>query len=257
MKVVGFLILLNLFLPLVAEAQRDVTQQESLWWGYFFTAPLNENWYNVTEIQERHFVSPVSQNQFLIRTRFHRQIGEKWDGSFGMVLFLHNRSGDDDQEDFTQPELRPHGEMEYKTAVGKLGVEHRFRSEIRFFKELNDSKTGLGETYELTSFRFRYRIQFSVTLKKLDEKRAVKLKFGDEIMVMAGGTLGPMVFDQNRIYADLSFDLNPSLALELGYVNWFQSDQSGGYLERHIIRTTLRHQLDFRRNKTTQKAGEE
>jgi hypothetical protein len=257
MKVVGFLILLNLFLPLVAEAQRDVTQQESLWWGYFFTAPLNENWYNVTEIQERHFVSPVSQNQFLIRTRFHRQIGEKWDGSFGMVLFLHNRSGDDDQEDFTQPELRPHGEMEYKTAVGKLGVEHRFRSEIRFFKELNDLKTGLGETYELTSFRFRYRIQFSVTLKKLDEKRAVKLKFGDEIMAMAGGTLGPMVFDQNRIYTDLSFDLNPALALELGYVNWFQSDQSGGYLERHIIRTTLRHQLDFRRNKTTQKAGEE
>ncbi len=257
MKVVGFFILLNLFLPSVAEAQRDVTQQESLWWGYFFTVPLNENCYNVTEIQERHFVSPVSQNQFLIRTRFHRQIGEKWDGSFGMVLFLHNRAGDDDQEDFTQPELRPHIQMDYKTGIGKLGVEHRFRSELRFFKELNDSKTGLGEAYELTSFRFRYRIQFSVLLKKLDENRAIKLKFGDEIMFMAGGKIGPLDFDQNRIYADLSYDLNPSLALELGYVNWFQSDQYGGFLERHIIRTTLRHQLDFGRNKTSQKARKE
>ncbi|MDI1321941.1 MAG: DUF2490 domain-containing protein [Algoriphagus sp.] len=242
MKVVGFLILLNLFLPLVAEAQREVTQQESLWWGYFFTAPLNENWYNVTEVQERHFVSPVSQNQFLIRTRFHRHIGEKWDGSFGIVLFLHNRPGKDDQEDFTQPEIRPHAEVEYKTVVGKMGFEHRFRSEVRFFKELNDSKTDLGEAFELTSFRFRYRIQFSVLLKKLDENRSLKLKFGDELMVMAGGKLGPLVFDQNRIYADLSLDLNPNLALELGYVNWFQSNQSGGYLERHIIRTTLRHQ---------------
>lgn len=255
MKVVGFLILLNLSLPLVAVAQREVTQQESLWWGYFFTVPINENWYNFTEFQERHFVSPVSQNQFLIRTRFHRHIGEKWDGSFGMALFMNNRPGDDDQEDFTQTELRPHGEMEYKTAIGEIGFDHRFRSEIRFFKELNDSKTGLGETYELTSFRFRYRIQFSVSLKKLDENHAIKLKFGDEIMIMAGGRLGPMVFDQNRIYADLSFDLNPKLTLELGYVNWFQSDQSGGYPERHIIRTMLRHQLDFSRNKASQRAG--
>ena len=255
MKVVGFLILLNLFLPLVGEAQRQVTQQESLWWGYFFTVPINETWYNFTEIQERHFVSPVFQNQFLIRTRFHRHIGEKWDGSFGMALFLNNRPGDDVQEDFTQPELRPHVEMEYKTVLGKLGFEHRFRSEVRFFKELNDSKTGLGETYDLTTFRFRYRIQFSILLKKLDENRSIKLKFGDEIMVMAGGKLGPMVFDQNRIYADLSFELNPALTLELGYVNWFQSDQTGGFLERHIIRTTLRHELDFRRNKIAPKAG--
>lgn len=253
MKVVGFLILLNLLLPLVGEAQRQVTQQESLWWGYFLTIPINENWYTVTEIQERHFVSPVSQNQFLIRTRFHRHFGEKWDGSFGMVLFLNNRSVDDITEDFTQPELRPHVELEYKTAIGKIGFEHRFRSEIRFFKELNESKTGLGQAYELTSFRFRYRIQFSFLLKKLDDVRALKLKFGDEIMVMAGGKLGPMVFDQNRIYADLSLDLNPALTLELGYVNWFQSDQTGSYLERHIIRTTLRHDLDFRRTKTSRK----
>lgn len=242
---------------MVGEAQRQVTQQESLWWGYFFTIPINGNWYSVTEIQERHFVSPVSQNQFLIRTRFHRHIGEKWDGSFGMALFLNNLPGKDDQDDFTQSELRPHGEMEYKTVLGKLGFEHRFRSEVRFFKELNESKTGMGETFELTSFRFRYRIQFSILLKKLDENRAVKLKFGDEIMVMVRGTLGPMVFDQNRIYADLSFELNPALTLELGYVNWFQSDQTGGFLERHIIRTTLRHQLDFHRNKTAQKAGKQ
>lgn len=132
MKVVGFLILLNSFIPLVAEAQREVTQQESLWWGYFFTIPINQNLYNFTEIQERHFISPVSQTQFLIRTRFHRHFGKKWDGSVGMALFLHNRPRDDDYEDFIQPELRPHVEIDYKTALGKIGFEHRFRSEIRF-----------------------------------------------------------------------------------------------------------------------------
>lgn len=111
----------------------------------------------------------------------------------------------------------------------------------------------MGASYELTSFRFRYRIQFSVLLKKLDEDRSLQLKFGDEMMVMAGGKLGPMVFNQNRIFADLSLDLNPVLALELGYINWFQSNQIGGFLERHIIRTTLRHQLDFRRKKPSLK----
>jgi hypothetical protein len=60
---------------------------------------------------------------------------------------------------------------------------------------------------------------------------------------MAGGKMNQITFDQNRISADLSMEVSKKISFDFGYVNWFQAKSTGGFLEQHIFRTILKHQL--------------
>lgn len=229
--------------PLLAQ---DITKT-SLWYGYFFTIPVNQNWYTVTEIQERHFVAPFRQNQFLVRTRLHRTLGKNWDASTGFSLFLNHRTGSPENDDFNWPELRPHVDITLKSQLQKITLEQRARVEARYFQNLNPTSDGLSEGFYFRTFRFRYRLQAAITLAKIKGEKSLKLKLADEIMGQAGGELEKFSFDQNRISADLSFDLSPNLQVEMGYLFWHQAIPSSGYLDQHIFRTYLRHRIDLRR----------
>lgn len=223
----------------------QTSSQQALWYGYFFTIPIDSNWYTVTEIQERHQVDPFSQNQFLIRSRLHRSLGESWDSSTGMSLFLHHRIASLDNEVFEWPELRPHLDATYKTKFLKIPIEQRIRTEARFYKNL-DLETGLpDEGYFFRAFRYRYRIQATITLAEFSNGKSLKLKLADEIMGMSAGEVGELRFDQNRISGDLNFYLSQDLILEVGYLYWHQKRESGNFLDQHILRTVLRHRLDF------------
>lgn len=223
----------------------QTTSQTALWYGYFFTIPLNQSWYTVTEIQERLTVNPLQQNQFLVRTRLHRTIGRVWDLSAGMSLFLHHRSANQELGEFEWPEIRPHLEATLKTKLGKIPLDHRVRGEARFYKNLN-TETGLpDEGMFFRGFRARYRIQATFPLAELPKGRSLHFKLADEVMAMAGGEIGAVAWDQNRITGDFSLGFSPNLQLELGYVYWHQKRESGGFLDQHIIRTVVRQRLDF------------
>lgn len=221
-------------------------QQKAIWYGYFFTMPISEKWYNVTEIQERHLVGPIQQNQFLIRTRFHRKLGENWDGSTGISLFLHHRIESLENDDFNWPEIRPHLESTFKSRLGQVILEQRIRGEARFYQNFLAESEKLTEGFFLLAFRARYRLQATFPIAKIQGEKALKLKIANEIMGMGGGEIGSISFDQNRITSDFIFELSPKIQLEIGYVYWHQARNSGGFLDQHIIRTYLRHTLSFK-----------
>lgn len=225
---------------------QDITKS-SLWYGYFFTIPVDQNWYTVTEIQERHFVAPFSQNQFLVRTRLHRTWGKNWDASTGFSLFLNHREGSSENDNFNWPELRPHLDITLKSQINRITMEQRTRVEARFFQNLDPTSDGLAEGFFFRTFRFRYRLQGTIPIAKIKGEKPLKLKIADEIMGQAGGELENLTFDQNRISADVSFDLFPNFQVEMGYVFWHQAIPSGGYLDQHIFRTYLRHRIDLSR----------
>lgn len=219
--------------------------KSALWYGYFFTIPIDRNWYVVTEIQERHYVAPFRQNQFLTRTRIHRNIGKNWDASTGSSLFLNHRQGNLENDDFNWPELRPHLDFTFKSSLNFLNLEQRARMEARFFQNLNPSTHELADGYFFRDFRLRYRLQVAIPIAKIKDEKPLKLKIADEIMGHAGGDFDEISFDQNRISADLSLDISPNLQIEFGYVYWHQALPSSGYLDQHIFRTFLRHRIDL------------
>lgn len=224
-------------------------KEQAVWYGYFFTIPLSQKWHNVTEFQERHLVRPLQQNQLMVRTRFHRNLGKSLDASTGLSLFLHHRIGTLENDDINWPEIRPHFDITLKTKLRKLTLDQRFRGEMRFFQNFNPNHEGLQEGFFFRAFRNRYRLQASILLAKLWGEKIVNLKLAEEIMGKVGGSYSGITFDQNRVSADFSLELSRNIQLELGYVYWHQASNSGGFLDQHIFRTYLRHTLDFAKSK--------
>lgn len=221
----------------------QVETKQLLWYGYMFSADLSPKWFHETEVMERHTINPFEQSQFLIRTRFHKKLTQKMNVGFGGSLFLFHKPGSNTHLSFTQPELRPHGEVNLRSSLGSVAIENRWRGEFRFFQNTNFPVTELQEGFHYSAARFRYRLQAIVSLAKFAETKILRLKLANEVMAMAGGRMVRITFDQNRISADLSMDISPKISLDLGYVNWYLAKSTGGFLEQHIFRSVLKHQL--------------
>ncbi len=190
-----------------------------MWYGLFTTLELSEKWYVQNEFQERHFVRPTAQHQFLIRSHVHRVWGiSGWETSLGMCLFLQDANDPNDENRLTVPELRPHIELAYKQKLEKMTFDHRYRVEARFFHQTNTTRTELDDGYDFGNFRFRYRLQMTIPIWKIAQDRRVRLKVSDEIHLNAGQTISKNVFEQNRFYGGFSLDLMPALIFDIGYL---------------------------------------
>lgn len=242
-KITSLLSILFIFLvvPPLAKAQK-VTNQ-ALWYGYTFGTTINSKWSNETELMERHLINPFQQSQFLIRTRFHKTVTAQSNIGLGGSVFFFHIPTSHLQSAFTLPEIRPHGEYNFKANLGPIDLENRLRGELRFFQNTNEQKTELKDGYHFATTRVRYRLQAMLPIARFSEKKSLKLKVANEFMAMAGGTYQKLTFDQNRISTDLSMSFSPQLSLDLGFVNWYQAKSSGGHLEQHLLRTVIKHQL--------------
>lgn len=236
---ITLLLCLILSVPFDSIAQKS--RQEVIWYGYFFTIPFSDKWYNVTEIQERHLIRPFQQSQFLVRTRFHRHWSENWDTSVGFSTFFHHRERPFVNDDFNWPEFRPHLDVTFKSKITRVGVEQRLRGEARYYQRLSP-KNELSEGIFFRGFRYRYRLQVNFPLKK-----SLQLKLSNEFMAMSGGTTGDLVYDQNRIIGDLVYSVSPLIQIELGYIHLHQQVRTGEFLRQNILKINLRHQLQKRK----------
>lgn len=245
--ILGPIFLILSLLPRATIAQKDVTHQQLVWYAYFLTLPVDENWSIVAEIQERHFVHPFAQHQLSLRTHVHRKLGKSgWESSAGFAMFFQSPNNPQSEDDLVVPELRPHVEMAYKQKLNKLTLDHRYRAEARYFHNLNLEETQLTDGYLFKSFRFRYRIMASYPIWKINENQSLKLMVGDELMVEAGKRV-KNTFDQNRLIFGLGLEVSPRLNLEVSYQKWINQRPNGGYYNRDIVRITVNHKLPAKR----------
>lgn len=138
--------------------------QKLIWNGFTFNHTLSPSWFNETAFMERYFVNPFEQSQFLVRTRFHKKVSEKMNYGFRGRLFLFHKSGSKDFQAFTQPELRPHRELNFRSVFGQLEFENCFRGELRYFQNMHSSQTELSEGYHFSAARFWRRLQTIIPL---------------------------------------------------------------------------------------------
>ena len=245
-------VLLILMLPASLcrlDAQRNVTHQQLLWYGYFNTLRFNDKWTLQSDIQERHFRNPVVQHQFLIRSVFRRTLGNGWDAGIG-AAFFRNSPNNPQSTTPVVPEIRPFVEANLKQRFNKVGLDHRYKAEFRFNRPVITGQQALEDEFSFETLRFRYRIQVTVPVLKLSEKKEVKLKVSDEVFVHMGPDIDKTLFDQNRFYTGLAADITPQLAVEAGYLNLFQFQRSGdGFYNRDIIRCSVHHLITVQKPK--------
>jgi hypothetical protein len=96
--------------------------------------------------------------------------------------------------------------------------------------------------------RFRYQFGLDILLNKpKEEKHALKLKIMEEVMINFGKKIKYNALDQNRISVLLVYAPIKAVAIEVGYVNWFQQRPSGAnYFNRNILRVGLVHHIHLK-----------
>lgn len=235
---------LFLILSFSGYSQKTITSQQQIWFAYLQNLKINDRFSIQTDIQERHFIAPVKQGQFLMRSTFKTAIRENWDFGVGFAFFLSNTDPSIDYN-LEVPEVRPYIEFNNKQPFKRVMISHRYRLESRFFHNVNGKE--LADGFSFGSMRFRYQFGLDILLNKpKEDKNTFKLRVLDEMMLNFGSKIKYNLFDQNRVYVMLQYAPVRSVAFEIGYLNWFQQRSSGDkYFNRNILRFAIIHNLSI------------
>ncbi|WP_026708315.1 DUF2490 domain-containing protein [Flavobacterium frigidarium] len=241
MKSVKFLLGVLLFsIGIQAQTEKNADKQSLLWFRYYNQLELNNKWSVHTEIDNRIFINPVTQNTFVSRLQLRDKITDKVELGAGFAYFSVATQDPEVKTGFHIPEYRLQQDATVKQTLGKVYLTHRYMIEERFVHNASKIMLEDGTTFYL---RFRYRIQGDYTFWK-KEKHYLKGILSDEIMINGGNKIIKNTFDQNRIYAAVQVGVSPAIALELGYLNSFQERSNGvDYFNRDIIRFSLIHKV--------------
>lgn len=221
---------------------KEVTHQQLAWFSYANTLKFNQKWSLTSEVQERRFVNPDRHHQFLARSQARYALGENWEAVAGFTYFLQSPDDPKSRERLVVPELRPHIQFNYNQPLGRWAISHRYRAEKRFFRNTSNGELAPGYS---TNYRFRYRLAIEYRLADLNDL-PLKLKVNDELHVNAGLEILYNRFDQNRIYAGLSYAFLENLEVEAGYLNWYQQRTAGNrFYNRHIVQLAITHKIDL------------
>ncbi|WP_395065950.1 DUF2490 domain-containing protein [Flavobacterium sp.] len=234
-----------LFFQMVV-GQKQQVHQKLIWYGYYSILKINENWKVNSEVQERHFINPSAQHQLVFRSNVERKIIHNWSGLIGFTLFLQSPQDPNSNSSLIVPELRPSIGITNFEKLGSLKITNKYQLEARFFHNQNLNELVSGYTF--SNFRFRYQIGFDYPILRKEQSDKLVIKLKDEVMLNIGNQIVKNTFDQNRIYGGIQYVVNPKVALELGYLNWFQQQKSGiDYYNRDILRFSITHSIALKK----------
>lgn len=235
-----------IFFSTLLFGQKNVENQQLLWYGYYNKLQINQSWVLNSEVQERHFYQPLAQHQLVFRTNLDRKIFENVNASLGFVLFLQSPNDPESESSLIVPELRTDFGFNSRKKYKYFVVNQRFKLEARFFHQTENNELVGG--YQFSNFRMRYQLGLDIPIVKKQEVEKLILKIKDEVMFNFGKNIVKNVFDQNRIYLGLNYPINKNVALEAGYLNWFQQRPSGtDFYNRDIIRFSVFHTINLKK----------
>ena len=229
-------------------AQKTVTSQGLVWYYYVQNLKINDRFSVQSDIQERHFIGPAKQSQFIVRSNFKTLIASNWDVGVGLAFSLSN-TDPTVAYSLETPEIRPHIEFNNKQKLKHVFISHRYRLETRVYH--NTSGRDLAKGFSFGNMRFRYQFGVDFLLNKpKDEKNAWKLRLADEVMLNFGSKIKYNLFDQNRAYVTLQYAPIQVVAFEIGYLHLFQQRAAGDkYFSRHILRLGIVNNINIKSKK--------
>lgn len=224
------------FLVICPFAAAQIPSHTISWVRYQNQLQFSERLYWNNEFDNRRFVRPDAQHQFITHSRVHYRI-RSWDVGAGVTLSWAYAGIAENRISHPTFEFRPVVEINREDLTGKLQVGHRLRLDNRFIEE--DKLDDLNGDYAYTA-RLRYRLQFRFPLITREDINMLQARIADEIMINHRENF----FDQNRIYASTELYLSKNFSLETGYIYIYQqrfaTDQ---FLRRHILRISLLHRI--------------
>lgn len=198
-----------LFLFLMSLKPELVSAQDSEfgnWLIYIGNKKINQKWNIHNEIQYRNYNAVGDLEQLLLRTGLGYSFNENKSNlllGYGYILSENYVGNTDDK--ITINEHRIFQQFIANQRVGSVKLSHRYRFEQRFVE--SDFK-----------LRFRYFLALNIPLcKKENNISKYYISAYNEIFLNTKTS----IFDRNRVYAGIGYNLNKQLRLEAGYMNQF------------------------------------
>ena len=194
-------------------SQNNGEDELGIWYLYFGTFKVAEDWSIYSEAQLRYFETGGNFNQIFLFAGANYHINEKITANvtYGYIdsdpTFAEEPIGDMLFNGNQFLEHRLHEQIALKDKIWKFSLEHRYRLEQRFFKNKDLSRTA-PDIREIQN-RFRYRLMITLPLSD-----TFFLNFFDEIFL----SFQDSVYNQNLLYTALGIRLSDNSNLQLGYL---------------------------------------
>ena len=190
-----------LMLPYISIAQ---SSDFGNWLIYIVNKKVNSKWNIHNEVQYRNYDAIGDLEQLLLRTGLGYNLSENNHNlllGYGYILSQNYIA--DTQNKMDVNEHRIFQQFTSKQNVGSVSLSHRYRFEQRFVE--SDFK-----------MRLRYFLAFKVPILKT-ETSPIKLYLSayNEVFLNTESD----VFDRNRVYGGLGYQLNKNVRIEAGYMS--------------------------------------
>jgi len=172
------------------------------WLIYFGYKKINSKWNIHHEVQYRNYNAMGDLEQLLLRTGLGYTFNEgKNNVLLGYGYILSENYINDSDDKLTVNEHRIFQQFISSQNIGSVKLNHRYRFEQRFIED--DFK-----------MRFRYFLGLNIPFKNTSP---FYFSAYNELFLNTKST----VFDRNRLYGGIGYQLNENIKLETGYMNQF------------------------------------
>ena len=190
-----------LMLPYLSIAQNS---DFGNWLIYIGNKKVNSKWNIHNEVQYRNYDAIGDLEQLLLRTGLGYNLSENNHNlllGYGYILSQNYSAVTEDKLDVN--EHRIFQQFTSKQKIGNVSLSHRYRFEQRFVE--SDFK-----------MRLRYFLAFKVPILKTETSPTkLYLSAYNEVFLNTESD----VFDRNRVYGGLGYQLNNNVRIEAGYMN--------------------------------------
>ncbi|WP_167855474.1 DUF2490 domain-containing protein [Hymenobacter fodinae] len=220
--------------------ERITDRNHNAWLAYFSDARLTRRWGLHTEFQYRRTHGLRDPQQYFYRTGLNYHATEQVLVTGGYVYLLSLPYGDYPEAGRSH-ERRAFVRAELESSLGRLALAHRYTQDLRWLR-------GPGEAAYALQHRSRYRLQlqFPLTRPKVEAGTLYALA-SDEIFISYGRNVGANVFNQNRLYGGLGYQITDALGVETSYLHQtVQHDDGVVFEQNHTLQISLNFNPDFR-----------
>ena len=174
------------------------------WLIYIGNKKLDSKWNIHNEVQYRNYDAIGDLEQLLVRTGVGYNLSENNHNlllGYGYILSQNYSADTEDKLDVN--EHRIFQQFTSKQKIGNVSLSHRYRFEQRFVE--SDFK-----------MRLRYFLAFKVPILKTETSPTkLYLSAYNEVFLNTESD----VFDRNRVYGGLGYQLNKNIRIEAGYMS--------------------------------------
>jgi hypothetical protein len=237
---------LLLFLWVVSFSTAYSNTDKQLWFGFVHQARLTKHWGYWIDIHHR------TKNDFLknLHVELFRAggtyfINDQWRISLGYAFIsqfpsLTNQS-------FVRLEHRPWQQVFHAVTIKQFRITQYLRNEQRLLQKTSGEKIVDGYVFR-DRLRYSIMLHFLFNKSKSFKQNSIGAVVVNEVFVNAYSSDKVSIYDQNRAFGGLFYNLTDALQLHAGYMNVFSKTPKGNEVI-HAVRLFAFYTVDLRKKK--------